>query len=119
MRFKWIIVVVLILTIGLALSFILHNNVVNTSSIYISNIGVSDKKIDLSGSFSASAIFYRGYSVDYRDENLYISLKGNVFNTTNSSGEFNISIPNKYGKIKEIYLEGATPTEKVLIWPKK
>ena len=91
--------------------------------IGIMNQDISDKEISLQGTFAESAKAYRGYSVHYNTEILYIKIRSSIAIDIppflSRSGDFNITIPNKFGEIKEIYLEGNNPSENKLIWSKK
>jgi hypothetical protein len=84
---------------------------------------VTDKKITVSGTFGESAKAYTGYSTQYNNEKLYIKIRSTIalgyLPFLKKSGDFIISIPNKNGEIKEVYLQGDNPSENVLIWPKK
>lgn len=85
-------------------------------------LNVTKENINIKGSIGESAKAYRGYDVNYKNENLYIKIRSSIAlelpPLLHRSGEFIISIPNKYGKINEIYFEGRDPSDNTRIWPK-
>jgi len=98
--------------------FLIFQNV-QPSAIAVESVNISDNNIDVKGTLVASHLFYRGFETDYHDETLYITIKGSIVKLPKASGDFSISLPNKYGKIKVVYLKAGTPTENIIIWSKK
>lgn len=93
-------------------------NVMNPDLIFVSNSNVIEQNISIAGGFVSSADQYRGYSVDYHDEALYIKVKGHLIGFYGSSGAFNINIENQYGDVNKIYIQGAELADHKLIWEK-
>lgn len=87
-------------------------------SIVIKSAEVTDDATSLSGYFSGSAMYYNGYSTQYRDGTLYVSLIVSTL-TTDAGGEFAISEPNTHGEIKAVYLAGHGVEADKLIWSRK
>lgn len=109
-------------------SYLIYGSTNPPKSVFIDEITVFDNKINFKGEVAVgSANVYRGYNVSYKDKLLYIKIRlGSVLGSIvpflhlQESPNFAISIDkNKYGLIKEIYLQGDTPSENVLIWSKK
>ena len=105
-----------IFIIGLVV-LLLFNSTVHPKNIFVSAVNVSDSKITLKGTFTDSAILYKGYKAEYKNSTLYIKIKGGLFSFSNSK-DLNLSIINKYGKIKEIYLQDDSSSGNVLIFPR-
>ena len=65
-----------------------------------------------------SGVACRNYKASYYENILYIKVKGVLAGVPLAPNcPFDITIPNKYGKIDKIYLQGDKPSENVLIWP--
>ncbi len=117
---------IIIIIIGIA-SINYSKSTVNPHSIAIVDINVSDSKIDLKGMFSFSGpLSYKGYTAEYKNEALYIKIKGGLilFPPSPSSDPglapvINISMKNTYGNVKKIYLQGDSVSDNILIYPKK
>ena len=112
--------------IGIIL-FALYGSTNPPETIGVDDINVSDKSITLKGNVEpGSATVYRGNSVAYRNEALYIKIRfGSAIVPMllslplKETSSFDISIDkNKYGKINKIYLQGNTRSEIIEIWPK-
>lgn len=91
----------------------------NPDLIFVSNSNVTEQNVSIAGGFVSSADLYRGYSVDYHDQAMYVKIKGNIIGLSKSSGEFHINIENKYGDVNKIYIQGTEPPDDKLIWEKK
>lgn len=85
-------------------------------TIMIMSINVSKEGINLTGAFTGSAVWYSGYKVHSQSRNLYIQVRQSGFSFPSRSGDFVISIPGAYADIKNIYVEGASPDDQLLIW---
>lgn len=108
-----VIAVIIILGVGIVLS----KSTVNPKTIAVMDVTATDSKIDLKGSFTNSSLQYKGYTAEYKNEILYISIKGGLVSFSKPK-DMNISMENTYGKIKEIYLQGDTASDNVLIYPR-
>ncbi|GEM_PF-2371339 len=93
-------------------------NSVDTGFVVPISIIVASNSVSINGSLSASALWYYGYETEYRDAALYVRIKGGSINLPNSSGDFMISIPNTFGIIDKIYLQGSAANDIKLIWEK-
>ena len=89
------------------------------SDMAILSVDVSTSTITLVGDIGASAVWYYDHTVHYRDGALFITVTGNqvVKLPQSTSVPFTIAIPNTYGPIKTIYLEGRGGEEDRMIWP--
>lgn len=106
-----------ILLIGLVVIMTIHYTV-NPQTIYITGVTVSDKQIAVKGGFVGSAVQFRGYDIYHHNENLYIRIKGSLIARPISQGGINVSVPNTYGVINKVYLQGKS-SERILIWTKE
>ena len=105
-----------IIIIGLVI-LMLSKSTVRPSNVFVKDVDASDNKVTLKGTFMDSAIKYKGYTAEYKNEELYIKIKGGLISFSKTK-EINISIANSYGKIKGVYLQDDTPSGNILIWPK-
>lgn len=89
-------------------------------NMYVQGLSVTDKTISLTiTDTSDSAIGYSGYKVRANDGKLFIQIRGSLIGFLSKPWPVTISIDkNKYGEIKEIYLQGNSPSDTVLISPK-
>jgi hypothetical protein len=88
----------------------------------VKDVGVTGRDITVNGVFlvsdSSMGVAYTRYSADYRDETLFIKIRGrDALIPNEKAGFFDITIPNRYGNIKAIYLWGGSEDESLMIWP--
>jgi hypothetical protein len=118
--FGIIIVIVIIGVIG----YFFFGTTISPKNIYIMDINVTDTKILVKADYNESGSVYRSSMVTFDNGKMYINIKGVLAGVLPESliqrWPVVISIDkNKYGKINEIYLQGFTPSDNILIWPKK
>ncbi|WP_036667961.1 hypothetical protein [Paenibacillus sp. HW567] len=113
---NFVLVVMAMLIVSILGFLFMFTNIINPSSIFISQCNISNHIISIKGGFSDSANRYRGYKVDYSDNALYIKIKGSILSLNGSTGDFNISIKNSFGDIQKIYLQGSDSSQRTLIW---
>lgn len=106
-----------IIIIGLVV-FLLSSSTIHPNNVFIKEVNVSDSQVTLKGTFIESARQYKGYKIDYKNEGLYIKIKGALLSFSKTK-EIDISIANKYGRIEKIYLQGDTLSVNKRIWPEK
>lgn len=94
------------------------SKIIKPNAVIISQSNVTEESITLTGGFADSASNYRGYSVEYHDQALYVKIKGNILPFPNSSGNFNINFENKYSNVNKIYIQGSEESDRNLIWEK-
>lgn len=97
---------------------VLYKSTYPPKKIFVTDISVTDSNITLKATFIDSALAYKGYNVEYRNEALFFKIKAGLISFKKSK-DINISVSNSFGKIKEVYLEDNNPANNVLIWPKK
>lgn len=94
------------------------SSVASIDGLGFNEVTVSDTSIDMRGGyFAASAIWYAGYEAEYRDEALYVKIIVSNRERQYQGDPFSVSIPNTYGTIKAVYLEGYQGDTR-MIWPK-
>lgn len=98
---------------------LMYSRTVNPYYLSVKEVNVTDQLISLNGiGIFQSAINYKGYNINYKNEVLFIEIKeGSPIGPFKSKLTNNISFKNKYGRIKEIYFQGKVPSENRLIWP--
>ncbi|MRN55622.1 hypothetical protein [Paenibacillus monticola] len=97
----------------------MFTNIINPSTIFVSQCNITNNSISIKGAFTDSANKYRGYKLTYNDNTLYIKIKGSLLSFNGSTGDFNISIKNDFGDIQKIYLQGSNSSQRTLIWSKQ
>lgn len=117
-RFIIVIGIVVFLIVIATIATINSKSVLNPYIVAILDVNVSDKKITLKGTLVNSSLQFKGYTVKYENEILYISIEGGLISLSKPK-DIDISIDNTYGKIKKIYLQGDTTSNIMLIYPKK
>ncbi len=98
-------------------SIMLYRYVISPQNMMVHKVNVSDSYINLKGIPLGSAVQYKGCKTEYKDGILYVTIYGGLF-SFRKNGFTNISIKNRYGDIKEIYLKGKPSSSTELIWPK-
>ncbi len=121
MKYAWALGIILVCIVGLALYIAIAFKVDASPSSYgIRVVTVSYEKIVMQGDFFGSATLYAGYRVQNRDGDLYVTIRGTIlqFLSVPPTDLYGISvvIPNTYGDIKSIYLQGPSLDDRLLIW---
>ena len=89
------------------------------NSIAINDIIVEENVISISGSITDSAISFKDYKINNKNNKLYIEIRGKSINFGKKDGTFNIKVDSeKYGDISEIYFTNSDESETLKIWPK-
>ncbi|SCY87726.1 hypothetical protein SAMN05720606_11154 [Paenibacillus polysaccharolyticus] len=91
------------------------NKVVDPEEIMVTKTEVSSELVTIQGGFGDSIRRYHGYNISPHDHSLFIQIKGSKL-PIGGHKDFNISFPNSYGNIDEIYLVG-NDNAKRKIWP--
>ncbi|NEW07982.1 hypothetical protein GK047_18440 [Paenibacillus sp. SYP-B3998] len=112
-----IIILVIVLLAGWIASQ-LFTSTITPESIVILEANVTNDFITMKGDFSASAVNYKSYKVDYKDGKLFVRIQGSILNAS-GVGRFDLTIINKFGKIDEVYVQGSAASDSRLIWPVK
>lgn len=117
---KKIIVVIVIAVILLILYTAkgLYYTTIPINEVWITSINSNDNQTTLKGKLTTSAIQYKDYKYHYKDEALYIKIKGGIISLTKPK-EIDITISHGEEVVKEVYLEGDSPSENILIWQQK
>ena len=118
MNRKWLVgisVAVVAIVVGFGY-YAARGEISPTSLIAVLNTNATSEKIDISGTYMASAMWYKGYEVEYGNGALYIKIRGSSIHTPGTYGEFTISLPNTYGNVNSIYLQGASHDDVKLVW---
>ena len=84
---------------------------IEPSYVSINQVNVNDKIISINADVNSSAIKYKKYTSEVKDNKLYIKIKGSAF--SNNSGKIIIEIDNN--NYAEIYIQGKSESKK--IWP--
>jgi uncharacterized membrane protein len=113
-----IVILVVVVTAVVVNGAINPNNTFNPKNVGVENITVTDSKISMKLDNLTSGLGIVGYTVKYDNEVLMIKLISAELITSKKPID-SISMDNKYGKIKEIYIQGDTPSENKLVYPQK
>lgn len=108
---------VAILLAGTAV-FLYSPKTMSSNLVFLSNCEVAEGTITVQGGFADSANKFRGYKLSYNDGILYIQMRGSLLSLSGSGGEYDITLPNRYDGLREIYIQGADSSDRVLAWPK-
>lgn len=106
-------IIVIILFYGLTSTIVATNNVVVLSTDFDDHADL----IEIRCGFPGSHIWYRDRIVKYSDKALYVTVIASWLDVPGTKGDpFTISIPNTYGEIHAIYLQGRDHSDLRLLW---
>lgn len=107
-------VIITLLIIGGFYNF--THSKISPTLISISKVDVQSDFITLNGSLAGSAMWHNGYKVTFKDSALYVDIMVSPVQLPGRTGDIVVSIPNKYGTVKKIYLTGHNSEEDKMIW---
>jgi hypothetical protein len=112
------IVVIIILLVAGVVAYILIGYTANPTLLYVKKTTVTEGMVVLEDvSFVGSAVWYGGYSANYKDGVLSIKVRARSIKIPGSTGgPFTITISNTYGEISEVRLSGGDPLNDKVIW---
>lgn len=118
-RFYWfgIGAALAVMLVGVAVYLCLPKTM-SVDAVLLSNCEVTENAITIQGGFVDSASKYRGYKLSYNAGVLSIQMRGSLLTLSGSEGAFDLDIPNRYEEIREIHIQGADTSDRVLVWPK-
>src|SRR4051812_5246260 len=73
------------------------------SSVAIQKVQVTKEQVTVDANLNGSALFFAGYSAEYKDDALYLILRATNFKSLGSYPPAIITIPNTFGTINAIY----------------
>ncbi len=91
---------------------------VDTATIGIKNIKVSEENISIEGFTTSSATGFSKYTYYIQNDNLYLKLKYSLVNKVNSEGDFNLTIHEPSAQIRKIFIQGRDQLDQRLVWEK-
>ena len=104
--------------LGVGAVYVLSHGATSPANVRVSSVQVTDSTISVEGEFMGSAQWYNGYAASYKDGVLYVKLQVSSIPLPWLKGDpFTISIPNTYGSIEQMYLQGSGSEGDKQIWP--
>lgn len=114
----WVSAILILVVLGVVMSDNILSNTVNPQNILVDDVNVTNDLITFKGNLASSGDQVNGHEVVYQNETLYIKIKSSLVSFQKRSSKIDISLDNNYGEIKEVYLQGDTTANKLLIWPR-
>jgi hypothetical protein len=99
-----------VLFIGVGWFF--SDKTIDPNTLFVPNCDVNNKTITFAITSTESATIIKKYSLKYKNNSLYILLKGTAC-TSNKNGIKKVSIKNKLKKLKNIYLTDGSTNKKI------
>lgn len=120
MKNKVIIAIIIILSLVIitGVTILLWSSFAPTNHIMITDISANDDSINIHGTFSDSALVYKGYTTKYSNGELSLRIKYGPISLSKNK-EIDISIIKQdYKDVSKIYLVGKESSDNTLIWQK-
>lgn len=115
-----VLVVLVVAIVAVAILVRVSTFISDTNDVVILSTVITNETIQLRGGFSGSQVWFSDYDVEKNGDSLYVKIVGSSIKFPWMEGDpFVVIIPNTYGDIDAIYLQGGDPSDQELIWSKQ
>lgn len=109
---KKILIICFIISLIIGVLWFFSDKIIDPNSLIATDCNVNKKTITFKIDITSAAIVIKNYSLEQRNNSLYIKFKGNIF-TSNKDGIRNITIKNKFKNLENIYLTNGSTNKKI------